>query len=45
VEGGNAFKILTCKATEKRPLNRGEDNITMDHKETGVSTRNRVDSV
>jgi hypothetical protein len=40
----SAFKILTGKPTEKRPLGRPrhrlEDNIRMDLKEIGVTTRN-----
>ena len=47
MEGRGAFKILTGKPTGKRPLGRPrrrmEDNITMDIKETGVSTRNWID--
>ena len=44
----SAFKILIGKSTGKRPLGRPrrrwEDNITMDLKETGIDTRNWVDS-
>jgi hypothetical protein len=44
-EGRNAFKILTGKPTEKRPLGRPrcrwEDNI--DLKQIGSNTRNWVD--
>jgi hypothetical protein len=47
-EGRSAFKILTRKPTGKRPLGRPrqrwEDNIRMDLKETGINTRNWVDS-
>ena len=46
-ESRRAFKILTSKPTGKRllgrPRHRWEDNITMDLKEIGVSTRNWVD--
>ena len=42
-EGRSAFKILTGKPTEKRPLGRPrcrwEDNIRMDLKEIGFDTR------
>jgi hypothetical protein len=35
--GGNAFKIITAKTTEKRPFerprHRQEDNVRMDFKE------------
>ena len=45
-EGRSAFKILTGKPTEKRPLGRPrrtwEDNIGMDLEEIGIS--NWVDS-
>ena len=38
----NAFNILTCKSTEKRPLERPrrrwEDNIRMDLKQIGINT-------
>jgi hypothetical protein len=49
MEGGrNAFKIVTCKPTGKRPLGRSsrrwEDNIRMDLKEIVTNTRNWVDS-
>ena len=44
----SAFKILTDKPTGKRPLgklrHRLEDNIRMDLKEIGISTRNWVDT-
>ena len=47
-EGRSAFKILTGKPTGKGPLlrrrRRWEDNIRMNLKETGVSSRNWVDS-
>ena len=47
-EGRSAFKILTGKPTEKRPLGRPrrrwEDNIRMDLKEIGISAGNWVDS-
>ena len=43
-EGRSAFKILTGKLTEKRSLKkarlRWEDDIRLDLKETGISTRN-----
>ena len=43
-----AFKILAGTPTGKtllgRPRRRWEDNIRMDLKETGISTRNWVDS-
>ena len=46
-EGRNALNILTGKPTGKRPLGRlsrrWEDNIRMDLKEIGISTRNWVD--
>jgi hypothetical protein len=46
-EGRSAFKILTGKPTNKRPLgrprHRWEDNIRMDLKEIGVNARNWVD--
>ena len=42
-EGRSAFKILTGKPTEKRPLARSrrrwEDNIRMNLKETRINTR------
>ena len=45
---GSAFKILTGKPTEKRPLGRPRrrwgDNIRKDTKEIGINTRNLVDS-
>jgi hypothetical protein len=49
MEGGrSAFKILIGKPTAKRqlgrPRRRREDNIRMDLKEIGISTRNWVDS-
>ena len=44
----SAFKILTGKPTEKRPLGRPrhswEGNIRMDLKEIGINMRNWVDS-
>ena len=47
-EGRSAFRILTGKATGKRPLGRPrrrwESNIRMDLKEIGINTRNWVDS-
>ena len=47
-EGRSAIKILTGKATEKRPLGsprcRWEDNIGMHLKEIGIYMRNWVDS-
>ena len=43
-EGRSAFKILTGKRHLGRPRHRWEDNIRMDFKEIGVSTRNWVDS-
>ena len=47
-EGGSAFKILTGKPTEKRPLGRPrrrwEDNIRMDLEEIGINESNSVDS-
>ena len=46
--GVSTFKILTNKLTGKRalerPKHRLEDNISMDPKEVGISTRNWVDS-
>ena len=43
-EDRSAFKILTGKPTENRPLTRPRrtwvDNIRMDLKETGINTRN-----
>ena len=45
-DGRSAFKILTGTPTGKRPLGmprcRYEDNIIIDAKEIGVSTRNWV---
>ena len=45
-EGKTAFKILTSKSTEKRPLRRPshgwEDNIKMYLKEISVNTRNWI---
>jgi len=47
-EGRSAFKILTCTSAGKRPLGSPtrswEDNIRMDLKEIGISTRNWVES-
>ena len=47
-EGSSAFKILTCRPTGKillgRPRRRWEDNIRVDLKVIGISTRNLVDS-
>ena len=47
-EDRSAFKILADKPAAKRPLRRPrrrwEDNIRMDLKETGINTRNWVDS-
>ena len=43
----SAFKILIGKPTGKRPLGKPRhkwDNIIMDLKEIGISTRNWVDS-
>ena len=46
-EGRSGFKILTGKPTGKkslgRPRRKWEDNIRMDLKEIGISTRNWVD--
>ena len=46
-EGRNAFKILTGTPIGKRPLGRLRrrwvDNIRMDLKKIGISTRNWVD--
>ena len=43
-EGRSTFKIVTGKPTGKRslgrPRHRWEDNIRMDFKEIGISTRN-----
>ena len=47
-EGRSAFKILTGKATGKRPLGRPrrrwENNIKTDFKEIGINAGNWVDS-
>jgi hypothetical protein len=47
-EGRSAFKILTGKATGRRPLGRSrrtrEDNIRMDVEEIGINAGNWVDS-
>ena len=47
-EDKSALKILTGKATGKRPLrrprHRWDDNIRMDLKEICINTRNWVDS-
>ena len=47
-EGWSAFKILTGKHTEKRPLGRPrrrwEDNIRMDLEEIGINAGNWVES-
>ena len=47
-EGRSAFKILTCKPTERRPSERPkwrwEDSIRMYLKEIGINVRNWVDS-
>ena len=47
-EGRCAFKILTGKPTEKRPLGRPrrrwEDNIRMDLRGLGINRRSWVDS-
>ena len=47
-KGRRAFKILTGKPTEKRPLEkprgRWEGNIRMDLKEIGIDTRNWANS-
>jgi hypothetical protein len=47
-EARSSFKILIGKPTEKMPLGRPrrrwKDNIRMDLKEIGISTRNWVDS-
>jgi hypothetical protein len=41
MEGGRrAFKILTGKPEEKRPLGVDEDNVRMNLKETSINTRN-----
>ena len=48
-EGRSAFKILIGKPRGKKhlgtPRHRWEDNVRMDIKEIGISTRNWVDSV
>ena len=48
-EDRSAFKILTCKPTEKRPLGRPrwgwEDSVRMYFKEIVINTRNWVDSL
>ena len=47
-EGRSAFKIITGKPTEKRPLGRPrrrwKDNIIMDLKEICINAGNWVDS-
>jgi hypothetical protein len=47
-EGSSNFKILTGKATGKRPLDRPrrrwEDNIRIDLEEIGINAGNSVDS-
>ena len=47
-EGRSAFKLLTGTPTQKRPLGRPtcrwEDNIRINIKEIGISTRNWVNS-
>ena len=47
-EGRSAFKMLTGKPTEKRPLRNAkrkwEDNIRTNLKEIGINTRNWIDS-
>ena len=47
-ESSSAFKIVSVKPTEKRPLGRPrcrwEHNIRMDLKEIGMNTRNWIDS-
>ena len=46
-EGRSAFKVLTGKPTEKRPLGRPrrrwEDNIRMDLEEIGINAGDWVD--
>ena len=46
--GRSAFKILTCKPTGKRPLerpsHRWEDKIRMDLEEIGINAGNWIDS-
>ena len=48
-EGRSAFKILSGKPTGKEPLGRPrrrwKDNIRMDLKEIGISTRNWVNLI
>ena len=48
-EGRSAFKVLTGTPIGKRhlgrPRRRWEDNIKMELKEIGISTRNWVDSI
>ena len=45
-EGKSAFKILTVKSRGKRPLGRcrhkWEENVRMDLKEVGITTRNSL---
>ena len=47
-EGRSAFRILTCKPSDKRlsgrPRRRLEDNIRLDLKEIAIFGRNWVDS-
>ena len=43
-EDRSTFTILSGKRTGKRPSRRWEDNIRMDPKEIGISTRNWVGS-
>ena len=43
-EDRSAFKILTGKPTGNGLSCRWEDNIRMDLKETGINTRNWLDS-
>jgi hypothetical protein len=43
-KGRSAFKILTGKRPLGRPRRRWEDNIKMDIKGRGISTRSWVDS-
>ena len=47
-EGWSAFNILIGKPTGRkllgRPRSRWEDNVRMDLKEIGISTKNWVDS-
>ena len=46
-EGRNAFKILTGKLSEKRPIGRPrrrwEDNVRMDLEKIGINAGNWVD--